>query len=112
MDAPTKPKQAEIMKSPAAGKSAGYSFNKKGQLIVNGYPFMRAAVRGVLNTSIVWRCAELRKYKCTARVKTIGRNLEVINIDHNHSPRADKQFNSIIWEETVDSIQPGQSKEN
>lgn len=112
MDASSKLELAEVKESSTTGESDGYRFNKKGQLIVNGYPFMRAAVLGVLNTSILWRCAELRKYKCTARVKTIGRNLESINIDHNHSPRVDKQFNSIIWQEAVDSIELDQSKEN
>lgn len=104
-DAPNKPNLAKTQENHPKSESDGYRFNKKGQLIVNDYPFMRAAVRGALNTSITWRCAELHKYKCAARVKTIGRKLEIIKIDHNHSPREDKQFNSIIWQETVETIE-------
>lgn len=82
---------------PDSGPSdRGYSYNSKGQLLVDGYPFIRSAVKGV---SIKWRCAELRKYRCSARVKTVGRGLHIVNDEHNHAARKEKQFNSIIWSE-------------
>lgn len=80
-------------------KPAGYSFNQKGQLIVNGYPYIRSAMQGILKTSIYWRCAEIRKYKCNARVRTVGRELEVIDIAHNHAARKELQLNAIIWDQ-------------
>lgn len=76
-----------------------YSYNKKGQLLVNGYPYVRTANKGALNTSIVWRCAETKKFKCRARVKALGRELQIIDIQHNHEARKEKQFNAIIWNE-------------
>lgn len=82
-----------------SSERTNYSYNKKGQLLVDGYPFVRTAVRGALNTSILWRCAETKKFKCRARVKTLGRELQIIDIQHNHEARKEKQFNAIIWNE-------------
>lgn len=80
-------------------ESTEYAYNRKGQLVVNGYPFLRSVVRGALNTSIEWRCADLRKYKCSARVRTLGKTLKPINLVHNHEPRKQKQFSAIVWNE-------------
>lgn len=82
-----------------SGEKTDYSYNKKGQLLVNGYPYVRTSIKGALNTSIVWRCAETKKFKCRARVKTLGRELQIIDIQHNHEARKEKQFNAIIWNE-------------
>lgn len=82
---------------PTSGPSSrGYSYNSKGQLLVDGYPYIRSTVKGV---SIKWRCAELRKYRCSARVKTVGRALHIVDVEHNHAARKEKPFNSIIWGE-------------
>lgn len=73
-----------------------YAYNRKGQLVVNGYSYLRSAMK---NTSIEWRCADARKHKCSARVRTLGKTLQVIKITHNHEPRKQKQFNAIVWTE-------------
>lgn len=79
-------------------RPSGYSFNQKGQLIVNGYPFIRSTMQGHLKTSILWRCAEYRKHKCDARVRTVARELEIIKIEHSHAARKELQLNAIIWD--------------
>lgn len=81
--------------------STEYAYNRKGQLIVDGYPFGRSGVKGVLNTAIEWRCVDGRKFKCNARVRTVGKTLKVINIEHNHDPRKQKQFDAIVWNENA-----------
>lgn len=78
-----------------------YAYNRKGQLVVNGYSYLRSGIKGVLNTAIEWRCVDGRKLKCNARVRTLGKTLQIINIQHNHEPRKQKQFNAIVWNENV-----------
>lgn len=75
-----------------------YAYNRKGQLVVNGYSYLRSAIK---NTSIEWRCADGRKHKCNARVRTLGKTLQVINLVHNHKPRNQKQYNPIVWSENT-----------
>lgn len=81
--------------------SAAYAYNRKGQLVVNGYSYLRSGVKGALNTAIEWRCVDGRKLKCKARVKTLGKTLQMINVVHNHEPRKQKQFNAIVWNENI-----------
>lgn len=76
-----------------------YAYNRKGQLVVNNYPFLRSGIKGADNTSIEWRCADGRKYRCNARVRTHGKTMQVINVVHNHEPRKQKQFSAIVWTE-------------
>lgn len=81
-------------------QSTEYAYNHKGQLVVNGYPFIRSAIKGAVNTSIEWRCADGRKFKCNARVRTLSKTLQIINANHNHEARKQRQFNDIpIWNE-------------
>lgn len=75
-----------------------YAYNRKGQLVVNGYSYLRSTIR---NTSIEWRCADAKKHKCNARVRTVGKTLQVVNIAHNHEPRKQKQFDAIVWSENL-----------
>lgn len=82
-------------------ESTEYAYNRKGQLVVNGFPFLRAAVKGATNTSIEWRCADGRKFKCNARVRTLGKALQILNSVHNHVPRKQKQFSAIVWNENA-----------
>lgn len=93
--------EIEIEERPKSDSSESecteYAYNRKGQLVVNGYPFIRSAIRGALNTSIEWRCADIRKYKCKARVRTLGKMLQPINVVHNHEPRKQKQFSALVW---------------
>lgn len=84
---------------PTAGME--YAYNRKGQLVIQGHAYLRSGVKGVLNTAIEWRCVNARKLKCNARVRTIGKKLEIINIVHNHEPKKQKQFNAIVWNENV-----------
>lgn len=76
-----------------------YAYNRKGQLVVNSYPFIRTGIKGAVNTAIEWRCADGRKNKCNARVRTLGKTLQIINVVHNHEPRKQKQFSAIVWNE-------------
>lgn len=78
-----------------------YAYNRKGQLVVNGYSYLRSGIKGALNTAIEWRCVDGRKLKCNARVKTLGKTLQIINVVHNHVPRKQKQFKAIVWNENV-----------
>lgn len=79
-------------------KPTEYAYNRKGQLVVNGYSYLRSTIR---NTSIEWRCADAKKHKCNARVRTVGKTLQVVNIAHNHEPRKQKQFDAIVWSENL-----------
>lgn len=76
-----------------------YAYNRKGQLVVKGYSYSRSGIKGALNTAIEWRCVDGRKLKCNARVRTLGKTLQIINIVHNHEPKKQKQFNAIVWNE-------------
>lgn len=80
-----------------------YSYNQKGQLVIDGYPFVRSAIKGSVNTSIEWRCAETRKYKCSARIKTFGKSLKTKTVAHNHQPRKQKEVKAIIWNEILEN---------
>lgn len=76
-----------------------YYYNKKGQLVVDNYPFIRGMINGTDNT-IYWRCSEAKKYKCYARVKTLGKKLVTIKpLSHNHPPRKEKLFTAVVWTE-------------
>lgn len=68
---------------------------------MNGYSFLRSGIKGALNTAIEWRCVDGRKFKCKARVRTLGKTLQIQNSHHNHQPRKQKQFNAIVWNENV-----------
>lgn len=76
-----------------------YAYNRKGQLVVNNYPFSRSGIKGAVNTAIEWRCVDGRKYKCNARVRTLGKTLQIVKADHNHEPRKQKQYSAIVWSE-------------
>lgn len=83
-------------------ESTEYAYNPKGQLVVNGFPFIRSAIKGAVNTSIEWRCADGRKFKCGARVRTLGKTLQAVNVIHNHIARKQKQFSAIpVWNENT-----------
>lgn len=95
--------EAETTQTIETHESTEYAYNRKGQLVVNGYPYLRSIIKGAVNTSIEWRCADGRKYKCNARVKTLGKTLQIINDVHNHEPRKQKQFSAIVWSERLDA---------
>lgn len=87
---------------PTESQSTDYAYNHKGQLVVGGYPFVRSVIKGAVNTSIEWRCADGRKFKCNARVRTRNKTLHIVNIVHNHPARKQRQFNAIpIWNENA-----------
>lgn len=79
--------------------SPEYAYNRKSQLVVKGYPYSRSGIKGALNTAIEWRCVDGRKLKCNARVRTLGKTLQIINIVHNHEPKKQKQYKAILWNE-------------
>lgn len=85
----------------ASNENTEYAYNRKGQLVVNDYTFIRTGIKGAVNTSIEWRCADGRKYRCNARVRTLGKSLQLINVVHNHEPRKQKQFSAIVWNENA-----------
>lgn len=95
----TKTSSTEAVKVPTT--STEYAYNRKGQLVVNGYAYLRSGIKGVLNTAIEWRCVDGRKLKCNARVRTLGKTLQIIRAVHSHEPRKQKQFNAIVWNENV-----------
>lgn len=74
-----------------------YHYNRKGQLMIGGYKFIRGMVNGNTKT-IHWRCGQSKKFKCTARVKSKGKMLVAQNIVHNHEPKREKAFSAIVWE--------------
>lgn len=71
-------------------------YNRKGQLMIDGYKFIRGMVNGNANT-IYWRCAQTKKFKCNARVKSKGKLIVAKNIMHNHEPKREKTFSAIVW---------------
>lgn len=73
-----------------------YYYNRKGQLMINGYKFIRGMVNGNSNT-IYWRCAQSKKFKCNARVKSKGKVIVAQNVLHNHDPRRETAFSAIVW---------------
>lgn len=73
-----------------------YHYNRKGQLMINGYKFIRGMVNGNANT-IYWRCGQSKKFKCNARVKSKGKVIVAQNVVHNHEPRKEKAFSAIVW---------------
>lgn len=75
-----------------------YHYNRRGQLVIDGYPFVRGLINGSDNI-IYWRCSETKKYKCHARVKTLGKKLVSIKQSHNHQPRKDKLYTAVVWQE-------------
>lgn len=77
------------------------TYNQKGQLLIDGYPFVRSSIKGIKNTAIEWRCAQAKKYKCSARTKTFGKKLEVKKLTHNHEARKQKEVKAIIWNEML-----------
>lgn len=85
-------------------KSAGYAYNRKGQLVINGYSFVRASIRGgCQDAKIDWRCADARKFGCTARVRTTGKKLQPTHLTHTHTPRKQQQVDAIVWSEEMHS---------
>lgn len=73
-----------------------YHYTRRGQLMLNGFSFVRSIVNGAQNT-INWRCAEAKKYTCMARVKTIGKQISAISHTHNHQPKREKPYSAIVW---------------
>ena len=61
-----------------------YSYNDKGLLVYKKFTFSRASILGLENI-INWRCTEYRKIKCKAKLKTKGKELIVLNAEHNHA---------------------------
>lgn len=66
--------------------------------MINGFPFIRGMVNGTHNT-IYWRCAQAKKFKCLARVKTRGKMVQSNNLVHNHEPKNEKSYSAIVWKE-------------
>lgn len=96
-----KAQRLALMKDPTAEIHKNYAYNHKGQLVVDGYAFIRSVIKGAVNTSIQWRCADTKKHKCAARVKTLGKKLQPINLVHTHQPRKQKQLSAIVWQDDV-----------
>lgn len=66
--------------------------------MIDGYKFVKGIVQGTKNT-IYWRCAQSKKFNCSARVKTKGKQIEAHNIIHNHDAPKDKAFSAVVWKE-------------
>lgn len=77
------------------------TYNQKGQLLIDGYPFVRSSIKGIMNTAIEWRCAQAKKHKCNARTKTFGKKLAEKKLTHNHEARKQKEVKAIIWNEIL-----------
>lgn len=58
--------------------------------------FIRSIVIGSQNI-IHWRCSEAKKLKCPARLKTRGKVLADMKIEHNHGPKREKAVDPIVW---------------
>ncbi len=54
----------------------------KPQILFGNYIYNKKIVYGNGNT--VWRCAEVFKYKCSARLILNGKVIIKANVDHNH----------------------------
>lgn len=83
--------------SSSAQQESTYYYNRKGQLMINGYKFIRGMVNGNSNT-IYWRCGQSKKFKCNARVKSKGKLIVAQNVVHNHDPRRETAFSAIVWD--------------
>lgn len=81
----------------SAEQESTYYYNRKGQLMINGYKFIRGMVNGNSNT-IYWRCGQSKKFKCNARVKSKGKLIVAQNVVHNHDPRRETAFSAIVWD--------------
>lgn len=84
--------------SASGASQSTYYYNRKGQLMIDDYGFIRGMVNGNQNT-IYWRCAQAKKFKCTARVKSKGKVIVAKKIAHNHQPRREKAFSAIVWDD-------------
>lgn len=89
---------ASTSSATTATTTTTYYYNRRGQLVVDGYPFVRGLINGSDNI-IYWRCSETKKYKCHARVKTLGKKLVSVKQSHNHLPRKEKLFTALVWQE-------------
>uniref|UniRef100_A0A182JNL2 FLYWCH-type domain-containing protein n=1 Tax=Anopheles christyi TaxID=43041 RepID=A0A182JNL2_9DIPT len=63
-----------------------YGYNRRGNLVYQNYSFSKASINGVTNI-IYWRCTEYRKQKCRSTLKTMGKDLYIIDKKHNHVPK-------------------------
>lgn len=94
--ASTSPSCVEVATASTTSDST-FHYNRKGQLMINGYKFIRGMVNGNANT-IYWRCGQSKKFKCNARVKSKGKLIVAQNIVHNHEPRREQAFSAIVWD--------------
>lgn len=63
-----------------------YGYNSRGNLMYQNYSFSKASSNGMANI-IYWRCTEYRKQKCRSTLKTMGKQLYIIDAKHNHVPK-------------------------
>ncbi|XP_049276924.1 modifier of mdg4-like isoform X21 [Anopheles funestus] len=63
-----------------------YGYNPRGNLVYHTYSYSKGSINGLANI-IYWRCTEYRKHRCCATLKTVGKDLYIIDTVHNHRPR-------------------------
>lgn len=73
-----------------------YFYTKNGMLVYKGFSYSKTVVNGLENV-VYWKCADCKKFKCVASLKTKGKNVTLVRDNHNHVPRKVKAFNPVIW---------------
>lgn len=78
-------KSTELEKNPQKEEpnlsSVEYTFDPAGRLICNKNVYRRVSISG---NCIRYRCSEHQKKKCTATLKTIGKEAVLLVKEHNH----------------------------
>uniref|UniRef100_A0A182PMY3 FLYWCH-type domain-containing protein n=1 Tax=Anopheles epiroticus TaxID=199890 RepID=A0A182PMY3_9DIPT len=85
LKAPTRPATSRG-KRELEKASEPYGYNRRGNLVYQSYCYSKASINGVANI-IYWRCTEYRKQRCRSTLKTMGKDLYIIDTKHNHVPR-------------------------
>lgn len=85
---------------PAQPSSANeYFYNDRGWLIYNNFTYAHRTVMKQTKNVVFWECRN-RRNGCTAQIKTVGREVVVVNDKHNHVPSCPKLLKPIIYSET------------
>lgn len=80
IDKNTEVKKNQLQKE-TIPKVVEYSFDPSGRLICNKNVYSRVSISG---NCIRYKCSERLKKKCLATLKTIGKEVVIINKDHTH----------------------------
>lgn len=82
-----------------ASDSIEYFYNDRGWLIYNNFTYAHRTVSKQSKNTIFWECRS-RRYGCKAQIKTVGREIAVVNKEHNHAPFCPKLLKPIIYSDT------------